>query len=166
MANNKNVKLGEGVADDMKKAANKEAADIGKMLIGIFSKFAKEKIQGINLDELFSKKNEEELVALWSDQLAEKGLVPKGYAGLPEELLISNMHQDGYLDGIYTGYVIAMMALVDNDAPKDLIVSVRDDIRPNLEGHYYKDRNEFYNRYKDEKYNWVDRASKDDKSVE
>ena len=42
------------------------------------------------------------------------------------------MHQTGYLDGLYVGYILAMMSLVDNEAPKDLILSVRDDIRPNL----------------------------------
>lgn len=78
MAENKNgVRLGDGVADDLKQVANQELSDIGKMLIGVISKFAKEKIQGMNLDELFSKKNEEDLLALWSNQLAKKGLFHK-----------------------------------------------------------------------------------------
>lgn len=158
MSENKNgVRLGEGVADDMKHTANQELSDIGKMLIDIIARFAKGKIQDIDLDKLFSKKNEEELVALWSNQLAEKGLVSKAYAGLPEELLIANMHQEGYLDGLYTGYVLAMMSLVDNDAPEDLVLAVRDDIRPNLIGHSYKDRDEFNSRYKTDKYSWVDK---------
>lgn len=161
MQENKNgVRLGESVANDMKQAANQELSDMGKMLIGVIAKFAKGKIQGINLEELFSKKNEEELVALWSNQLAEKGLIPKGYAGPPKELLIANMHQEGYLDGLYAGYALAMMALVDNDAPKELVLSVRDAIRPNLVRHHYNDRDEFYSRYKDEKYSWVDKADK------
>lgn len=164
--NKKAVQLGEGVADNIKQAANQELSAIGKMLIGVFANFAKEKIQGINLDELFSKKNEEELVALWSNQLAEKSLIPKGYAGLPEELLIANMHQEGYLDGLYAGYALAMMALVDNDAPKDLILSVRDEIRPNLIGHHFNNRDEFYKRYKDEKYSWVDKADKSNNNQE
>ena len=158
MSENKNgVRLGEGVADNMKQTANQELSDIGKMLIGIIAKFAKGKIQDIDLEKLFSKKNEDELVALWSNQLAEKGLVPKAYAGLPEELLLANMHQEGYLDGLYAGYALAMMALVDNDAPEELILAVRDDIRPNLIGHSHKDKDEFYNRYKTEKYSWVDK---------
>lgn len=161
MPDKKKVRLGEGIADGMKESANQELSEIGKMLIGVFAKFAKDKIQGINLDELFSKKNEEELMALWSNQLAEKGLVSDGYAGLPEELLIANMHQDGYLDGLYAGYALAMMAMVDNDAPKDLILSVRDNVRPNLIGHHYKDRDEFFNRYKDEKYSWIDTANRE-----
>jgi hypothetical protein len=153
--NKKGVSLGAGVVDDIKESANQELSEMGKMLVGIFSKFLKEKIQGIDLEELFSKKNEEELVALWSSQLAEKGLVPKGYSGLPEDLLISNMHQDGYLDGLYAGYILSMMALVDNDAPEELILSVRDEVSPNLIGHHYDDRDEFFSRYKDQKYNWI-----------
>lgn len=163
MAENKNgVRLGDGVVDDLKQSANQELSEIGKIFIGIISKFAKEKIQGIQLEELFSKKNEEDLLTLWSDQLAKKGLIPQAYAGLPEELLIDNMHQTGYLDGIYTGYVLAMMALVDNEAPKKLILSVRDDMRPNLMGHHYNDRGEFYKRYKSGEYGWIDKASKED----
>ena len=48
MVENKNgVRLGDGVADELKQAANQELSDIGKMLIGIISKFVKEKIQHI-----------------------------------------------------------------------------------------------------------------------
>lgn len=58
MVENKNgVRLGDGVADELKQAANQELSDIGKMLIGIISKFVKEKIQGINIDELFTMKH-------------------------------------------------------------------------------------------------------------
>lgn len=47
------MRLGEGVADDMKHTANQELSDIGKMLIGIIARFAKGKIQDIDLDKLF-----------------------------------------------------------------------------------------------------------------
>lgn len=93
----------------------------------------------------------------WSKELYEKGLVPKGYRGLPDELLIANFHQDGYLEGLYAGYVIAMMSLVNNNAEENLIVSVRDDIRSNLFGHHYDNRNEFYDKYKEESYAWVEK---------
>ena len=49
-----------------------------------------------------------------------------------------------------------MMSLVDNKADEKLILSVRDDIRPNLTGQHYKDRGEFYEKYKNETYNWVE----------
>lgn len=163
MADNKNsVRLGEGIVYNLKQSANQEILDMGKMLIGIISKYAKDKIQGINLDELFSKKNEEDLLNLWSTQLAEQGLIPKGYVGLPDNLLIDNLHQTGYLDGMYVGYALSMMSLVDNDAPKDLLFSVRDDIRPKLIGHHYNDRNEIEERFKSEKYSWFIRLGEEE----
>lgn len=162
MEENKNrVRFGEGVADDLKQEFNQELSNMGKELIAVFSKYVKKKIEGINLDELFSKKNEEELLTLWSEQLVKKGLISQGYAGLPDELLIDNMHQTGYLDGLYVGYILAMMSLVDNEAPKELILSVRDDIRPNLIGHHYNDREEFIEHYKNEKYAWINSANKE-----
>lgn len=57
---------------------------------------------------------EQKLAALWSEQLFKEGLVPKGYSGLPDKLLVANLHQDGYLNGMYVGYILAMMALVDS----------------------------------------------------
>ena len=162
MVENKNgVRLGDGVADELKQAANQELSDIGKMLIGIISKKKKEKIQGINIDELFSKKNEEDLLDLWSNQLVKKGFIPQEYAGLPGKYLIHNMQQTAYLDGIYTGYILTMMSLVDNEAPENLIFSVRNGVFPNLVQHY-NNREEIYKRYKSEKYGWTNQASKKD----
>ena len=159
--NKSNVRIGEGVADDWKQEINQELSSIGKEFIDVLSKFVKGKIKGIDLEELFSKKNEEDLLALWSEQLANKGLIPKVYAGLPDELLIDNMHQTGYLDGMYVGYILALMSLVDNGAPKELILSVRDDIRPNLIGHHYNNKDEFIERFKNEKYRWINSAQKE-----
>ena len=100
---------------------------------------------------------EQKVEALWSEQLFEEGLVPKGYSGLPDKLLVTNLHQDGYLGGMYVGYILAMMALVDNGASKDTILAVRDYIRPNLMGHHFDDRDEFIGQYKNEKYSWVEK---------
>ncbi len=162
MVKNKNsVKLGDGVADSMTQTASKELSEMGNIFITIISKYIKDKIKEINVDELFSKKNEEGLVQLWSKQLIEKELIPQGYIGLSEELLVDNMHQDSYLNGIYVGYILAMMSLVDNEASKDLILSVRDDMRPNLTGHHYNNRDEFIKQYKSDKYDWIDKSSKD-----
>lgn len=132
------------------------------MLIGVLSKYVKDKVQNIDLEKLLSKKDTDELISLWSSQLTEKGVLPKGYAGLPDNLLIDNLHQDGYLEGIYVGYALAIMSLVDNNAPEELILAVRDDIRPNLMGHHYNDREEFFLRYKGEAYSWVERSHKND----
>ena len=161
MSDNK-VKLGDGVADGLKSEANQEILSIGKMLIGVLSKYVKDKVQNIDLEKLLSKKDTDELISLWSSQLAEKGVLPKGYAGLPDNLLIDNLHQDGYLEGIYVGYALAIMSLVDNNAPEELILAVRDDVRPNLMGHHYNDREEFFLRYKGEAYSWVERSHKND----
>lgn len=112
--------------------------------------------QGISV--INHKKNgKEKLAALWSEQLFKEGLVPKGYSGLPDKLLVANLHQDGYLNGMYVGYILAMMALVDNGTSKDTILAVRDYIRPNLMGHHFDDRDEFISQYKNEKYSWVEK---------
>lgn len=167
--NKKNsVRPGENVVDnDVKLVINDEIKSILKLIITTFSQLIKDKIP--ELPEKIEQKIKEitekpeivdELSEVWSRELYKKGLIPKGYSGLPDELLISNFHQDGYLDGLYTGYVLAMMSLVDNKADKELILSVRDDIRPNLIGHYYVNRDEFFEKYKTETYNWVESLEK------
>lgn len=161
--NEKSVHLGDGVADKVKVNINENMSDALTMLSNIVFDYIKDKIKDIpvGIEKLFSSTDaQKEIVTLWSNQLFEKGLIPKGYNGLPDELLITNLHQTGYLDGLYAGYVLAMMALVDNDAEKELIISVRDDIRPNLIGHHYNDRDEFYKRYKSETYNWIEYTEK------
>lgn len=161
MQDKEEIKLGDGVADDLKLKTNQELSDIGKLVIEEFSKFLKEKIQGIDFDELFSKKNQEEFIEMFSSQLTEQGLIPYGYCGLPDKLLLDNLHQDGYLQGLYVGYALSMMALVDNEASKDLIIATRDDVRPNLMGHHYNESDEFINKFKEEKYNWVNSTKKE-----
>ena len=161
--NEKSVHLGDGVADKVKVNINENMSDALTMLSNIVFDYIKDKIKDIpvGIEKLFSSTDaQKEIVTLWSNQLFEKGLIPKGYNGLPDELLITILHQTGYLDGLYAGYVLAMMALVDNDAEKELIISVRDDIRPNLIGHHYNDRDEFYKRYKSETYNWIEYTEK------
>ena len=56
---------------------------------------------------------EDELLNMWSGQLVEKGFVAKGYVGLSEELLVKNLHQDGYLDGMFVGYALVLMSMAD-----------------------------------------------------
>ena len=90
-----------------------------------------------------------EIEKLWSEYLFEEGIVSKGYGGLSDKLLVSNFKQDGYLTGIYVGYVMAMMALADNGATKEMICTVRDYMRPNLIGNHYDNSNEFIDRYKE-----------------
>lgn len=155
-----NVQLGDGVLDAAKENINirlnqflKQGIDIVFDYIGDKTKDLPETIERLRRQP----KTTQEIADLWSKRLFEEGVVPEGYNGLPDNLLISNFHQDGYLAGMYVGYVLAMMALVDNDASKDLILSVRDYIRPNLIGHHYDDRDEFIDRYEDDKYKWIDK---------
>ena len=163
MTDNKNgVRLGEGVADSLKQETNQELTNIGSLLIKNLSAFIQEKAKNIDFNQLLSKEDEKEILTSWSAQLVEEGLVPKGYIGLPDKLLLENIKQTGYIDGLYAGYALAMMSLADNNAPKDLLLSVRDDIRPNLMGHHYKDSDEFIERFRSEKYKWIDSLRKED----
>lgn len=150
------VRLGEGLADGLKEEANQELLDIGKLFISMISKAIKEKVRNVDINKLFSKQEKDELISLWSTKLVEEGRLSKGYAGLPDDLLIENLHQDGYIDGMYAGYVLTMMSLIDNNAPKDLIISIRDELRPQLIGQHYCDRKSIYDQYKNEKYSWAE----------
>ena len=62
------------------------------------------------------------------------------------------------MSGLHMGYLLSMMAMADNDSPKELIVAVRDELQNTLYGHHYDNREEFVKRYKEGNYNWIDRA--------
>ena len=164
MENDKKIRLGDGVSDGLKNEINQEMLDMGKKLVSTFFTYLNGKVQNIDWDKLFSQKDKKELATLWSCQLAQEGVIPGGYKGLPDNLLIDNLHQDGYLSGLYAGYVLAMMSLVDNNAPDKLILAVRDELRPNLIKHHYNDRDEFYNRYNDDKYKRVEKLERSNSS--
>lgn len=158
-----NVRLGDNVADDVKQVMNEEIKAIFKMVITTFSQSLKKKIPELpekveqKIKEILEKPEVvDELSEIWSKELYKKGLIPRGYIGLSDESVVSNLQQIGYMEGLFVGYTLAMMSLVDNEAEKDLIVSVRDDIRPNLIGHRFDDRDEFLERYKTETYKWVE----------
>jgi hypothetical protein len=158
---NNNVHFGDGVLDEAKADVNNRVRGLIKIAIDAVFDYLEGKVEDLPkiIKQLRnSPEIEREIAALWSEHLFEEGLVPKGYNGLPDNLLISNFHQEGYLAGLYTGYILAMMALVDNDTPKDIIFSAKDYIRPNLIGHHYDDRDEVIGRYKDEKYSWIEKA--------
>ncbi len=155
------VNFGDGVLGEAKADVNNRTKELVKIAIDAVFDYLEGKVKA--LPEIFeqlrnSPETEQKIAALWSEHLFEDGLVPKGYNGLPDDLLISNFHQEGYLDGLYAGYILAMMALADSGASKDIILAARDYIRPNLIGHHYDDRDEFIGQYKDEKYSWIDKT--------
>ena len=60
-------------------------------------------------------------------------------------------------EGVKGGVVKKLKEIFDIlKGEEKLILSVRDDIRPNLTGQHYNDRSEFYEKYKSETYNWVE----------
>ena len=59
-----NVRLGEGVEDNLKQTANQELISIGNELLSVISEFIKGKIKNVNLDVLFNEKNKEKLFGI------------------------------------------------------------------------------------------------------
>ena len=164
-ANNqpKDVRLGEGVIDVTKARANEKMQDIASMAVDMLFDYLKGKVKEIpdaikNL--LADPKTKKEVIALWSEQLYEQGVIPKEYTGLLDELLIHNFKQDGYMSGLYAGMAIAMMSLVDNGVPKELAIAVRDDMLSNMVCHTYEEcMEDFIDRYEgEEKYQWLREA--------
>lgn len=158
-----NVRLGGGIADEAKTEFNNRAGGLVKLAINMVFDYLENHVS--NLPDAvrrlrYNKEIEQKVEVLWSEKLYEEGLVPKAYSGLPDKLLIDNLHQTGYLDGLYVGYALAMMAMVDNNADEDLILAVHDYIRPNLMGHHFNDRDEFIRQYKNEKYSWVEKGKR------
>lgn len=136
-----------------------------KVVIDLVFDFLEEKIKDLpeTIKQLRNNpETEQKIAALWSEYLCKEGLVPAGYNGLPDNLLISNLHQEGYLDGLYIGYILSMMALSENNVPNDIIISTRDYIRQNSIGLCYDDRDEIISRYKSDKYIWIEKIDKAD----
>lgn len=164
MSDSNNIHFGDGVLDKLKSDINDNAKDLIELTVEVICNYLKEKV--MNFPEAIERLRsdlaiKQKIAALWSERLFEEGLVPAGYNGLSDSLLISNFHQDGYINGLYVGYILAMIALADNGASKDLICVVRDHIRHNLVGQYYDDRNEIINKYKEDKYYWIETFKKE-----
>ncbi|MCD7805341.1 MAG: hypothetical protein LUH03_09435 [Oscillospiraceae bacterium] len=164
-----NVNFGNEVMNEAKADITDRTKKLTRMFInGVFD-FLDEKVKDLpeTIKQLRNNPEaDERIAALWSEHLSAEGMLPKGYEGLPDELLVANLHQDGYLSGLSTGYILAMMSLVDNDAPKELILSVRDDMRSSLIGNHYDDRDDFAAQYKDDKYSWVEKNGSDSSASE
>ena len=158
--NEKKVQLGDGVLDVVKTEFNAESKKLITKLINAVFGYIEQKIDELP-DTIQQLKNRpettQEIMKMWSDSLSAQGLIPSGYAGLPDELLIHNFHQDGYLAGLYAGYALALVAMADNAVQKETVIAVRNAMRPNLLGHSYEERSEFTDLLKDEKYEWINK---------
>lgn len=148
------------IIDETKNEISNRIKKIAKIFINDFFDLLEDKVENLpnTIKQLRNNPEmEQKLEILWSEHLFKEGLVPKGYNGLSDTLLISNFRQEGYLEGLYIGYIFAMMALADKNISKDIIITIRDYIRPNLIGNYYKDRDEIINKYKGKKYSWIEK---------
>lgn len=103
-----NVRLGDNVADDVKQVMNEEIKDIFKMVITTFSQSLKKKIPELpekveqKIKEILEKPEVvDELSEIWSKELYKKGLIPRGYIGLSDESVVSNLQQTGYMEGFH-----------------------------------------------------------------
>ena len=157
------VKLGDGVADALVEKTNQYLEQIGAELLQVVVDYVRKKIQDFDLEKALqsvSKKDRDEIMIEWSSRLAAEGLIPGSYGGLSEQLLIANLQQEGYLDGIYAGYALVMMSLIDNGAPNGLVTSVVADVSPKLFREHYKDREEIFASFEDGRYRSVAGQSK------
>lgn len=161
MENNENkVRLGDGVWETAKTDINGRTATVAKNLVGMFFDYLDQKVKDLPETIRQLKNNPEttqEIVKMWSEDLFSQGLIPCGYAGLSDELIIHNFRQEGYLDGLYAGYALALTAMDDKGVQEETIIEVRDALRSNLLGHSYEERAEFTDLLKDEKYEWINK---------
>lgn len=104
---------------------------------------------------LDSPEAKKEVAALWSEKLYEQGVIPKGYAGLPDDLLIHNFHQDGYLEGMYAGYLITITALAEKGVSKEDLLDAREIVMPRFFRKSYEDRKALFDQLESEMQEWV-----------
>ena len=153
----KDVHLGDGVLDAAKATANERASDLAvtltHMLFDYFVGAVKDLPETIK-NWLANPETEKEVAALLSHQLYEQGVIPEGYSGLPTDLLIHNFHQDGYLDGMYAGYLISMIALEESGISKDVLLAARKTIMPRFFKKSYEDRKELFEELEGEMRKW------------
>lgn len=136
-----NVHLGDGVLDAAKSSVNEGTKKILTSLIDKLFEYLGKKANDIpeKLKKIFqSPETKEEILSLWSTQLYEQGIIPAGYNGLPNELLIRNLKQDGYLDGMYVGVLITMVTLLEKGVSKEDLLNARKDIMPKLQKNTYE----------------------------
>ncbi len=110
--------------DTAKASTNERIQEIVSLLINVLFDYIEGKVK--NFPEMIKKlrenpETEKEISTLWSQQLYEHGIIPREYDGLSDDLLIHNFHQDGYLDGMYVGYLLSMVTLAENGVDKNTL---------------------------------------------
>ena len=82
---------------------------------------------------IFTKPETEEIVVKTAGEiLADKGLLPEEYRHWDDEIWFHNLHQEEYMHGKYIGYLLAVIALYEKDAPIELLQSVEDSMTANI----------------------------------
>lgn len=153
----KEVHLGDGVLDVAKTSVNDRTQKIISLLINMLFDYIEDKVDNLPMTIKKLRDNpqtETEVVSLWSQRLYAQGIIPSGYDGLPDELLIHNFHQEGYLDGMYVGYLISMMVMAENGVSKDMILDTRKDILPKFFKKSYEDSKKLCQELEEEMHKW------------
>lgn len=153
----KEVHFGDGVLDIAKTSVNERSQEIISLLINMLFDYIEDKVDNLPMTIKRLRDNpqtETEVVSLWSQQLYAQGIIPSGYDGLPDELLIHNFHQEGYLDGMYVGYLISMIVMAENGVSKDMILDARKDILPKFFKKSYEDRKKLCQELEGEIHKW------------
>lgn len=122
-----NVRLGDGVADAAKAAANRRGQDIAERAVDFVFDYIEEKAGDIPdaIKNLLKKpETRKEISTLWSKHLYEQGVIPKGYVGLSDDLILQNYKQDGYQMGLHVGYLNALADMADRNMPRDVIIEM------------------------------------------
>lgn len=158
------VHFGDGVLDTAKETVNERMQGFASSLINEFFDYIESKVK--DLPEtiksfLANPETKKDVANLWSYQLYEQGIIPRGYSGLSDELLIHNFHQDGYIDGMYAGYLITITALAENGVEKRILFDTRKDIIPKLFRKNYEDRGSLCDGLEAEICKWAETSTSD-----
>ncbi len=149
------------VLEEVKKDLARNAKQYAKSTIDVLFEFFGEQTKTIIKNEekrketfqiiaqiLKKPETEQVLSKKWSESLYEKGLICEAYSRLPDEYLIHNFKQDGYNAGRWVGYFITMMALIENNAPDEIIDAVDNYYHPYFGGQLYEDAELIEEKYK------------------
>lgn len=153
-----NVSFGNGVLDAVKATTNERSRILAEAAVNKMFDYFEEKVKDLpeKVKRLRnSPETQERFIELWSEQLYEKGMVPKGYKGLPDDLLIHSFQQDGYIEGIYVGILLTLSTLIDQGASKQMIIELRKQAMPKVGYKYYEDREALINDLNEKIGSWL-----------